>query len=113
MVVDIAALLLVLAPVGSAIGAYLVRKHAALEAARMFFSGRRCALCDAAIPVPRVGTHAPALCSPDGITIEWTELSADQLRERMGTDSPVCWNCHVAEEFRRRFPDLVVDRPAH
>ena len=23
---------------------------------------------------------------------------------------PVCWNCHIAESFRREHPDLVTDR---
>ena len=30
----------------------------------------------------------------------------------MGTHLPVCWNCHIAESFRREHPELVVDRPA-
>jgi len=24
---------------------------------------------------------------------------------------PVCWNCHVAETFRRLYPEMAADRP--
>jgi hypothetical protein len=27
------------------------------------------------------------------------------------THSPVCWDCYIAQEFRRDHPDLVVLRP--
>jgi hypothetical protein len=26
---------------------------------------------------------------------------------------PVCWNCHIAQTFRRVHPELVVVRPPH
>jgi hypothetical protein len=30
--------------------------------------------------------------------------------ETMQTHLPVCWNCHIAQEFRREHSELVVDR---
>jgi hypothetical protein len=35
----------------------------------------------------------------------------DQLRNVLETHSPVCWDCHIAQEFRQDHPDLVVFRP--
>jgi len=34
----------------------------------------------------------------------------EQLPRLLGTHAPVCWNCTVAETFRRRYPDLVIER---
>jgi len=38
-------------------------------------------------------------------------IPAEKLQEVLRTDWPVCWNCHVAETFRREHPELVVNRP--
>ncbi|MFZ0136552.1 MAG: hypothetical protein WAK89_05815, partial [Candidatus Sulfotelmatobacter sp.] len=53
---------------------------------------------------------APGLLKADHQTIEWKELRPEQLPEVFSTHRPVCWNCHVAEKFRRLHPELVVDR---
>jgi hypothetical protein len=29
----------------------------------------------------------------------------------MGSHAAICWDCHVAETFRRQRPDLVLDNP--
>jgi hypothetical protein len=55
--------------------------------------------------------HKPALMSPEQKTVEWHEVRAEKLPEVLSTHLPVCWNCHIAETFRREFPELVVDRP--
>jgi hypothetical protein len=49
--------------------------------------------------------------SPDGRTMEWGEVRVEDLPEVLRTHRPVCWNCHVAESFRRQYPDLVIDAP--
>ena len=51
-----------------------------------------------------------ALLDPDHRTIEWRQLRPEQLPDVFSTHRPVCWNCHVAETFRRLHPELVVDR---
>lgn len=55
--------------------------------------------------------HKPALSSPEHITFEWREIRAEKIPEVLATHMPVCWNCHIAETFRRQYPDLVLDRP--
>lgn len=57
--------------------------------------------------------HPPAFAEHDGATIEWTHLPPEQLPDMMATHRAVCWNCHIAETFRRTYPDLYVDRPQH
>ena len=55
--------------------------------------------------------HAPALLGPDFRTTEWKGIRPEQLPEIFSTRQPVCWNCHIAETFRRLHPELVTDRP--
>jgi hypothetical protein len=54
--------------------------------------------------------HAPALLGPDFKTGEWKDVRAEQLPDIFFTHRPVCWNCHVAKNFRRMHPELVVHR---
>lgn len=110
MALEIVALVAVLAPIGSAVVAHVWRQRASLAAAREFFRAKRCAICDAPIAEPRLAAHAPALRGPEGGSVEWTDLSAEELEAMADTHVPVCWNCHVAEEFRRRYPERVTDR---
>src|SRR5579863_9198591 len=75
-----------------------------------WYDGKSCAICHKTIGKLHHLDHAPGLLSPDHKTVEWRELLPEQLPEIFATHQPVCWNCHVAELFRRMRPDLVVDR---
>lgn len=55
--------------------------------------------------------HRPALLDANRKTGQWDEVAAEKLPEVLATHRPVCWNCHIAQTFRREHPDLVVDRP--
>ena len=48
--------------------------------------------------------------NPRNETVEWRDLRAETVTEAMETHRPVCWDCHIAETFRRKYPDLVVER---
>jgi hypothetical protein len=52
----------------------------------------------------------PALLSPERVAKQWNEIPAEKLPEVFQTHQPVCWNCYIAETFRRQNPDRVVDR---
>jgi hypothetical protein len=52
----------------------------------------------------------PALISPEGRIVEWLEVPVETLPQVLTTHKPVCWNCLIAETFRRQYPELVVDR---
>lgn len=75
-----------------------------------WYENKNCAICHK--PIGRIHhlDHAPALLDQDHNTIEWNRLNPKQLPEVFSTHLPVCWNCHIAETFRRERPELVVDR---
>jgi hypothetical protein len=74
-----------------------------------WFDKKICVYCAKPIAARSVGHHA-ALLGPEGTTREWPDVPADRLRDALRTDLPVCWDCHVAETFRREHPDWVTDR---
>jgi hypothetical protein len=75
------------------------------------FADQRCALCGHAIRgVPAVG-HKPAFRAPDGRTIPCDAIAPECIDEILETHRLVCWNCDVAETFRREHPELVIDVP--
>jgi hypothetical protein len=73
--------------------------------------GKACAFCRK--PIERVAflNHYPALLQPDGTTVEWPAIPPGCLDHSLLTQPPVCWDCHVTETFRRRYPELVTERP--
>ena len=54
--------------------------------------------------------HRPGLLTPDGVPATWEAFPAETIHQALETHQPVCWNCTIAETFRNRFPDRVVDR---
>lgn len=52
----------------------------------------------------------PALLSPEGKTVEWSELAPERVPDALATHFPVCWDCHITETFCRQHPDMIVDR---
>ncbi|SPF43439.1 conserved exported hypothetical protein [Candidatus Sulfotelmatobacter kueseliae] len=75
-----------------------------------WYAGKSCVFCHKQIGPLHHLDHAPALLGPDFKTVEWNQFRPEQLTEIFSSHQPVCWNCHVAETFRRTHPDLVVDR---
>lgn len=80
---------------------------------QQWYAGKTCALCGASFDALRSFGHSTALLGADGTTVEWRELPSETLPKVFETHRPVCWNCHIAERFRREHPDLVTDRPTH
>jgi hypothetical protein len=74
-------------------------------------TGSLCAYCQRPIDNPAFLDHYAALMQPDGTTVEWPDVPPERLREALRANPAVCWNCHVAETFRRLHPELVTDRP--
>ncbi len=83
------------------------------DVAAGWYAGKSCVYCHRSIPGGPNGISRAALRGPDGVTTEWRGVSGDRLLVLFRTHLPVCWDCHVAETFRRLYPELVVDRPAH
>ncbi|HUA16905.1 MAG TPA: hypothetical protein VMG31_16545 [Verrucomicrobiae bacterium] len=75
-----------------------------------WYEGKSCVFCHKEIGPLHHLDHAPALLGPSFKTVEWNEIRPEQLPEIFASHQPVCWNCHVAESFRRLHPELVTDR---
>jgi hypothetical protein len=97
-----------LAEVESAPDGCLVR-----ERLTNWYRGASCARCGMAIATPHLFEHQPGLRSPEGRTLFWDEIAAKDLPGILETHQPVCFDCLIAESFRERFPDRVVDDPWH
>jgi hypothetical protein len=76
-----------------------------------WYRGKSCAFCSREIGAIQWHDHKPALVSPEGVLVDWTGFRAEQVIDVLAKHKPVCWNCRVAEGFRREHPDLVVERP--
>jgi hypothetical protein len=77
-----------------------------------WFRDKRCAYCGR--PIGEVHWHdrKPTIIGPDRKTVAWQELPVEHLPEMLKNYLPVCWDCHIAETFRREHPELVTDRPS-
>jgi hypothetical protein len=75
-----------------------------------WYEDKKCVFCHRTFGKLHTLDHAPALLSPDHKTVEWKDLRPEQLPAVFSTHRPVCWNCHVAQTFRRVHPELVTDR---
>jgi hypothetical protein len=78
---------------------------------KRFFDGKECAICKRPIPpVHRTGLK-PGLFNPaTRETHSWDDIPNVNLPTALETQLPLCSACQVAESFRQRFSDLVVDR---
>jgi hypothetical protein len=75
-----------------------------------WYADKHCVYC--AKPLEEIDwtKHKPALLSPEGKTVEWVEVRPEEVPATLATHRPVCWRCHMAQTFRRKHADLVVDR---
>ena len=85
--------------------------HATNELLKHFFDGKECAICKRPIPPVHGMGLKPGLLNPaTHETHSWLEIPNVNLSTALETHLPLCSECEVAESFRQRFPDLVVDR---
>lgn len=76
-----------------------------------WYQGAACVVCHQPIRDIDWSFHKAALMRPGFPATEWTEIQPENLPVVLETSYPVCWNCHLAEQFRREHADLVVERP--
>lgn len=74
-----------------------------------WLAGKKCVYCDRPISL---ATHAqqPALRHPDGHTLDFASMQPDELVAHLDEFAPVCFDCHLAEQFRREYPERVTER---
>ena len=95
-----------LAQIESAADGCLVRSR--LES---WYSGARCCLCGEWFGRIQWFDRKPGLKAPSGHALSWEEVPAEQLPDVLATHRQLCFSCLVAETFRERFPDRVVEDP--
>lgn len=83
------------------------------ERLESWYQDASCAMCGMAIDSLGPFTHRPGLRSLEGRTLFWDEVSAKDLPEILRTHQPLCFDCLIAESFREKFPERVVDDPWH
>jgi hypothetical protein len=74
-----------------------------------FYTDKKCVYCGKPFEGINLAAHKPALLGPDMKTREWREIPPEEIPRVLKTHLPACWNCHIAETFRREHPDLVID----
>jgi hypothetical protein len=77
-----------------------------------WYSGKACTFCGREFKTIQWHDHRPALVSPEGVLLDWSGFRPEQVIDVLARHQPVCWDCRVAEGFRREHPELVVERPA-
>jgi hypothetical protein len=82
------------------------------EILQRWYSEHACVFCRKPFGSIHWHDHRPGLRAADGRLREWREIAPETLPDTLATHQAVCWNCLIAEGFRSRFPDLVVERPA-
>jgi len=75
-----------------------------------WYKGKSCAYCQKPFDEMQWHDRHPALLSPQRIAKQWNEIPAETLPDVFRTHLPVCWNCYIAETFRRQNAERVLDR---
>jgi hypothetical protein len=76
-----------------------------------WYRGKTCCYCGKPFEELHWVDNKPALLSPEGLLKLWREVSVENISMVLETHQPVCWNCYIAQSFRRDHPDMVVYRP--
>jgi hypothetical protein len=77
-----------------------------------WYQGKSCTFCRREFHSIHWHDHEPGLVAPGGAILAWDSFRPEQVLDVLATHQPVCWDCRVAESFRREHPELVTDRPA-
>ena len=72
-----------------------------------WYRGKKCAFCERSFGKMDLFDHKPALFNPEGITVEWDEISMSDVNKAMATYLPVCGNCHITQTFYREHPEVL------
>jgi hypothetical protein len=76
-----------------------------------WYRGRTCCYCGKPFEELHWTDHKPAFRNAEGLLVRWNGVSVENLSTVLETHLPVCWDCYIAQSFRRNHPDLVTFRP--
>lgn len=83
------------------------------ERLETWYRGAECALCGMTIGALHWFEHRPGLLTPENKAVSWEEIPAKDLPAALAEDRPICSDCFLAESFREKFPERVIDDPWH
>lgn len=75
-----------------------------------WYENKSCTFCSHPLSNVDWIEHAPCVLLPDGKTAEWPQIELERVPELLEKGKPVCWTCHITENFRSEHPDLVIER---
>jgi hypothetical protein len=75
-----------------------------------WFDGKTCFYCQKPVAL-RTHAQQPALRVPDGRTLDFSAIRPEELVAHLDECTPVCFDCHLSEQFRREYADRVTERP--
>lgn len=76
-----------------------------------WYEDKTCVVCGKALGSVDWFDRKPAVVDPDGRTHTWQDMRPETLPQILATHRAVCFDCYVAETFRREHPELVLDNP--
>jgi hypothetical protein len=76
-----------------------------------WYAERTCVYCASPVGSIHGSVAAPALLTADGKLREWNDVAPETLPSILANAVAVCAHCDITEDFRRRFPHLVIERP--
>jgi hypothetical protein len=75
-----------------------------------WYRGKTCRACGEKIGELDWSASQPCLLTEGGTTLEWRQVSADQLEETLASSQAICFACHTAATLVREHPELATDR---
>jgi hypothetical protein len=75
-----------------------------------WYQDKACAFCGRTFGEIHWHDRRPGLMAPTGKLVDWSGFRPEEVVDVLATHRPVCWDCQVAETFRREHPELVIDR---
>ncbi|HLO00020.1 MAG TPA: hypothetical protein VK208_16290 [Pyrinomonadaceae bacterium] len=76
-----------------------------------WYDSKSCLYCGKPFHLIQLLDHKPALQSPEGNLLAWSEVAIEDMQRVMDSFKPVCWDCYIAQSFVREHPEAVVYRP--
>jgi hypothetical protein len=75
-----------------------------------WYHGKSCAVCGREFGEIDWAGAKPGLFTPEGISLESREISADRISEVLESALPLCFACHMANRLVHEHADLAIDR---
>ncbi|MGE5359799.1 MAG: hypothetical protein ACM3NQ_12350 [Bacteroidales bacterium] len=76
-----------------------------------WYAEKDCAVCGKPLGEVDWYDRKPAAMDETGRARPWSDIAPETLPQVLASHRPVCFDCFVAETFRREHPELVIDNP--